>query len=119
LPWPTTAWKTSRTSSTWPARLAREAADRFETPDRPRYVAGVLGPTNRTASISPKSRTPAFAQRHLRRAGGERTPKPRAALLDGGADILLVETVFDTLNAKAALFAIAERTSHTSGDRCR
>jgi 5-methyltetrahydrofolate--homocysteine methyltransferase len=89
------------------ARLAREACDAAEAsdPSRPRYVAGVLGPTNRTASISPDVDDPAarnvtFVE--LDAAYREATH----GLLDGGADLLLVETVFDTLNAKAALFAI-------------
>ncbi len=89
------------------ARLAREVADEFErrAPDVPRYVAGVLGPTNRTASLSPDVNDPGF--RNVRfddlvAAYGEAI----RGLLDGGADLLLVETIFDTLNAKAALFAI-------------
>ena len=91
------------------ARLAREIADRFsrETPDKPRFVAGVLGPTNRTASISPDVGDPAFRNvsfdelvaAYLEAIDG---------LVDGGADLLLVETVFDTLNCKAALFACDE-----------
>jgi 5-methyltetrahydrofolate--homocysteine methyltransferase len=89
------------------ARLAREVADAFErrAPDVPRFVAGVLGPTNRTASLSPDVNDPGF--RNVRfddlvTAYGEAT----RGLLEGGADLLLVETIFDTLNAKAALFAI-------------
>jgi 5-methyltetrahydrofolate--homocysteine methyltransferase len=89
------------------ARIAREAADEFEqrAPDAPRFVAGVLGPTNRTASLSPDVNDPGF--RNVRfddlvDAYGEAI----RGLLDGGADLLLVETIFDTLNAKAALFAI-------------
>ena len=91
------------------ARIAREAADEFtaRTPDRPRYVAGILGPMNRTASISsdvsdPGARDVNFEQ--LRAAYAEQA----RALVEGGADLLVVETVFDTLNAKAALFAIME-----------
>ncbi|HET9499117.1 MAG TPA: methionine synthase, partial [Marmoricola sp.] len=87
------------------ARLAREAADEFSTPDRPRFVAGALGPTNRTASISPDVSDPGarnvsydeLVAAYLEQAGG---------LVDGGADLLLVETIFDTLNAKAAIFAL-------------
>jgi 5-methyltetrahydrofolate--homocysteine methyltransferase len=87
------------------ARLAREAADEFSTPDRPRYVAGALGPTNRTASISPDVNDPGarnvsydeLVAAYLEQANG---------LVDGGADILLIETIFDTLNAKAAIFAV-------------
>ena len=87
------------------ARLAREACDEFATADRPRYVAGALGPTNRTASISPDVNDPGarnvtydqLVAAYLEQANG---------LVDGGADILLVETIFDTLNAKAAIFAL-------------
>ena len=89
------------------ARLARDVADEFETrdPDTPRYVAGVLGPTNRTASLSPDVNDPGFrnvAFDDLVATYGDAV----RGLLDGGADLLLVETIFDTLNAKAALFAI-------------
>ncbi len=89
------------------ARLAREVADEAEAadPERPRWVAGVLGPTSRTASISPDVNDPAFRNvtfEELAEAYTEATD----GLLDGGADLLLVETIFDTLNAKAALFAI-------------
>ena len=91
------------------ARIAREAADEYtaRTPDRPRYLAGILGPMNRTASISsdvndPGARDVTFDQ--LRRVYAEQA----RALIKGGADILMVETIFDTLNAKAALFAILE-----------
>lgn len=90
------------------ARLARIAADDMtaKTPQRPRFVAGVLGPTNRTCSISPDVNDP--AQRNitfddLAAAYGESA----RALIEGGCDILLIETVFDTLNAKAAAFAIS------------
>jgi 5-methyltetrahydrofolate--homocysteine methyltransferase len=91
------------------ARIAREAADRWtaKTPDRPRFVAGALGPTNRTASISPDVNDPGARNvdfEELRAAYAEAAE----GLIDGGADLLLVETVFDTLNAKAALFAIEE-----------
>jgi len=91
------------------ARLARAAADAAEAaePGRPRYVAGALGPTNRTASISPVVTDPGFRNvdfDELREAYQEQT----RGLIDGGADILMVETVFDTLNAKAALFGIEE-----------
>jgi len=91
------------------ARLAREAADEFTAanPDRPRFVAGSLAPTNRTCSISPDVNNPGhrnitFAE--LVVAYGEEAE----ALLDGGADILMVETVFDPLNAKAAVFAVGD-----------
>jgi 5-methyltetrahydrofolate--homocysteine methyltransferase len=87
------------------ARLARAACDKYSTPDKPRFVAGALGPTPKTASISPDVNDPAarnvsFDQ--LVAAYLEQT----AALVEGGADVLLVETIFDTLNCKAALFAI-------------
>ena len=89
------------------AAIARESADRWTalTPDKPRFVAGSLGPTNRTASISPDVNDPGARNvtfDELAQAYGEAVE----ALLEGGADLLLVETVFDTLNAKAALFAI-------------
>jgi 5-methyltetrahydrofolate--homocysteine methyltransferase len=89
------------------ARLAREVADEFEhrAPDIPRFVAGVLGPTNRTASLSPDVNDPGF--RNVRFDDLVSTyGEAIRGLLDGGADLLLVETIFDTLNAKAALFAI-------------
>jgi 5-methyltetrahydrofolate--homocysteine methyltransferase len=90
------------------ARLAKEAAAVASREDgRPRFVAGAIGPTNRTASISPDVSNPGFRAvsfDELRLAYGEQV----RGLLDGGADILLIETVFDTLNAKAALYAIAE-----------
>ncbi|HEY6241802.1 MAG TPA: methionine synthase [Burkholderiales bacterium] len=89
------------------ARLAREAADRFteRDPAKPRFVAGVLGPTNKTASISPDVNDPSFRNIHfdeLVQAYGDAL----SGLADGGADLILLETIFDTLNAKAALFAI-------------
>ena len=85
------------------ARLARAACDKYSTPDKPRFVAGALGPTPKTASISPDVNDPgarnvSFEQ--LRQAYYEQTE----ALVEGGADVLLIETIFDTLNAKAALF---------------
>ncbi|MGS0740407.1 methionine synthase [Glaciimonas sp. GG7] len=87
------------------ARLARAACDKYSTPDKPRFVAGALGPTPKTASISPDVNDPAarnvtFDQ--LAKAYLEQT----RALVEGGSDVLLVETIFDTLNCKAALFAI-------------
>ncbi len=87
------------------ARLARSCADKFEGPGRPRYVAGVLGPTNRTASISPDVNNPGFRNVSFDELVAAYMEATRG-LLDGGADILMVETVFDTLNCKAALFAI-------------
>jgi len=91
------------------AKLARECADRWSerTPGKPRFVAGALGPTNRTASISPDVNDPG-----ARNVGFDELVatygQAADGLIDGGADILLVETVFDTLNAKAALFAIQD-----------
>ncbi|NBN63340.1 methionine synthase [Pannonibacter tanglangensis] len=91
------------------AKLARQACDivSAKTPERPRFVAGAIGPTNRTASISPDVNNPGYRAvsfDDLRIAYAEAT----RGLIDGGADIILVETIFDTLNAKAALFAIDE-----------
>src|ERR1700734_2671012 len=92
------------------ARLARGAAERVSAEDgRPRFFAGAIGPTTRTAPISPDVSSPGFRAvtfDDLRKAYGEQIN----GLLDGGADLLLVETIFDTLNAKAALYAIAEIT---------
>ncbi|MCL8025855.1 methionine synthase [Nocardioides bruguierae] len=89
------------------ARLARRAADTVATPERPRYVAGALGPTTRTASISPDVNDPGarnvvwddLVPAYLEAARG---------LVDGGADLLIIETIFDTLNAKAAIFAVEQ-----------
>jgi 5-methyltetrahydrofolate--homocysteine methyltransferase len=90
------------------AKLARAAADIAEREDgRPRFVAGAIGPTNRTASISPDVSNPGFRAitfDELRVAYGEQM----RGLLDGGADLLLIETIFDTLNAKAAIYAVNE-----------
>jgi 5-methyltetrahydrofolate--homocysteine methyltransferase len=89
------------------ARLAREAADAMTlmTPDRPRFVAGVLGPTNRTASISPDVNDPGFRNTSFD-ALVESYVESTRGLIEGGADIILIETIFDTLNAKAAAFAV-------------
>jgi 5-methyltetrahydrofolate--homocysteine methyltransferase len=89
------------------ARIAREACDKYSTPDKPRFVAGAVGPTPKTASISPDvndagARNVNFEE--LRAAYYDQVK----ALVEGGSDVLLVETIFDTLNAKAALFAIEE-----------
>ena len=97
------------------ARLARAACEKYSTPDKPRFVAGALGPTPRTASISPDVNDPAarnvtfdeLRQAYYEQAGG---------LLEGGCDLFLVETIFDTLNAKAALFALDELMEDT-GER--
>lgn len=87
------------------AKIARTAADKYSTPDKPRFVAGVLGPTNRTASISPDVNDPG-ARNTSFDALVEAYSESIHGLVDGGADILLIETIFDTLNAKAAIFAI-------------
>ncbi|HHW78679.1 MAG TPA: methionine synthase [Xanthomonadaceae bacterium] len=89
------------------ARLARAVADDYSTPDRPRFVAGILGPTNRTASLSPDVNNPGFRNIHFDELVAAYTEATQA-LVEGGVDILLVETIFDTLNAKAALFAIQQ-----------
>jgi len=89
------------------ARLARRAADEAGSPNRPRFVAGAIGPTNRTASISPDVNDPGarnvdfdtLAQSYGEAARG---------LIEGGADTILIETIFDTLNAKAAIFAVQD-----------
>ncbi|HCG94259.1 MAG TPA: methionine synthase, partial [Halieaceae bacterium] len=97
------------------AVLAREVCDSLETDDRPRLVAGVLGPTNRTASISPKVEDPSFRNisfDELVVTYSEAT----SALIEGGADLILVETIFDTLNAKSALYAI-DVVSEQLGER--
>ena len=91
------------------AKIAKEVADTFtkQNPDKPRFVAGSIGPTNKTASLSPDVNRPeyrAITFNELRIAYKQQVE----ALIDGGVDILLVETIFDTLNAKAALFAIEE-----------
>ena len=89
------------------ARLARGAADEWErrTPDTPRFVAGVLGPTNRSASLSPDVNDPGFRNVTFDQLVATYTEGARG-LVDGGADLILVETIFDTLNAKAAIFAL-------------
>ena len=97
------------------ARIARQAADAHSTPDKPRFVAGALGPTPRTASISPDVHDPGARNvsfDELRAAYREQA----AALLEGGCDLFLVETIFDTLNAKAAIFALDELMEDT-GER--
>ena len=87
------------------ARLAREAADAIATEDRPRWVAGVLGPTSRTCSISPDVNDPGARNITFDQLRADYEVATEA-LIEGGADIILIETVFDTLNAKAALFAV-------------
>ncbi|HEX8154259.1 MAG TPA: homocysteine S-methyltransferase family protein, partial [Thermoanaerobaculia bacterium] len=97
------------------ARAARKAADAFSTPGRPRFVAGAMGPTNRTASLSPDVNNPAFRGVTFDELVDAYYEQARG-LADGGADILLPETTFDTLNLKAALFAI-EKYFADSGRR--
>ncbi|MBA3426429.1 MAG: homocysteine S-methyltransferase family protein, partial [Rubrobacter sp.] len=99
------------------ARIARQAADDFaeKTPERPRFVAGAIGPTNRTASLSPDVNDPGkrnITFDELKESYAEAA----CGLLDGGADLLLVETIFDTLNAKAAIFGIKEYLEEASLD---
>jgi 5-methyltetrahydrofolate--homocysteine methyltransferase len=91
------------------ARLARAAADEFSdrTPDQPRFAIGVLGPTSRTASLSPDVNNPGFRNVSFDELA-ENYRESANGLLDGGADAIMVETIFDTLNAKAALFALDE-----------
>jgi 5-methyltetrahydrofolate--homocysteine methyltransferase len=96
------------------ARLARESCVAVEAresnkgmPDKPRFVIGVLGPTSRTASISPDVNNPGFRNTNFEELDTSYREATRG-LLDGGADVLMVETIFDTLNAKAALFAVGE-----------
>src|SRR5690349_4126716 len=89
------------------ARLARRVADEVSTADRPRYVAGALGPTTRTASISPDVNDPAARNVTFDQLVAAYSDATRG-LLDGGADLLFIETIFDTLNAKAAIFAVEE-----------
>ncbi len=88
-------------------KVARKAADELSTPERPRFVAGVLGPTNRTASISPDVNNPGFRNVSFDQLVEAYTEATRG-LVDGGSDILLIETVFDSLNAKAAIFAVMQ-----------
>ena len=97
------------------ARLARQACDKYSTPDKPRFAAGALGPTPRTASISPDVNDPGARNIDfdtLRQAYYEQAK----GLLEGGVDLFLVETIFDTLNAKAAIFALDELMEDT-GER--
>ena len=91
------------------AKLARSVADQFAltTPDKPRFVAGVLGPLTRTLSLSPDVNDPGFRAVNFDQVK-DAYREATGGLIDGGADILLIETVFDTLNAKAAIFAIEE-----------
>ncbi len=98
------------------ARLAREAADLAQAKDgRPRFVAGALGPTNRTASISPDVNNPGYRAVTFDDLAAA-YKEAALGLIDGGADLLIVETIFDTLNAKAALFAIDEALEERGAD---
>ncbi|MDD4372328.1 MAG: methionine synthase [Bacteroidales bacterium] len=101
------------------AKLARKAADEYtaKQPDKPRFVAGAIGPTNKTASMSPDVNDPGFRAVSFDELV-ETYYEQAEALIDGGVDVLLIETVFDTLNAKAALFAIEnlqEKLGHKIG----
>ena len=89
------------------AKIAREAADRYSTPERPRWVAGAIGPTNRTASISPDVNNPGFRNVSFDELYDAYAEQVRG-LIDGGSDILIIETIFDTLNAKAAGLAVLD-----------
>ena len=91
------------------AKLAKQAAEEYtaKDPDKPRFVAGSMGPTNKTLSLSPKVEDPGFRATNFDELK-QNYAEQAEALLEGGADILLIETIFDTLNAKAALFAIHE-----------
>jgi len=91
------------------AKLAREAADAWteKTPDKPRFVAGAIGPTNRTASISPDVNNPGFRNVSFDALVDAYSTQARG-LIEGGVDIILIETIFDTLNAKAAGFAVQQ-----------
>lgn len=99
------------------ARVAKEVADRFtrENPDKPRFVAGSIGPTNRTASMSPDVNDPSFRATTFDQLA-DSYKMQAAALQEGGVDIFLIETIFDTLNAKAALFAVKDLQSETGKD---
>lgn len=99
------------------ARLARQVADAktLETPDKPRFVAGVLGPTSRTCSLSPDVNNPGYRNVTFDELVENYTEATKG-LIEGGADLILIETIFDTLNAKAALFAVDEAFEQT-GER--
>ena len=89
------------------AQIARRAADAYSTPEKPRFVAGVLGPTNRTASISPEVADPAFRNVSFAELVSVYRDALKGLIL-GGVDLIMIETIFDTLNAKAAIFAYQE-----------
>ena len=98
-------------------KIAREAADAWteKTPDKPRFVAGAVGPTNRTASISPDVNNPGFRNVSFDALVDAYTTQTRG-LIEGGADTILIETVFDTLNAKAAGFAVEQVFEQLGGE---
>ena len=91
------------------ARMARKVADEFSarTPNKPRYVAGILGPTNRTGSISPDVNNPGYRNTSFDELA-EAYQQAARALIEGGIDIIMIETIFDTLNAKAAIYAVKD-----------
>jgi 5-methyltetrahydrofolate--homocysteine methyltransferase len=95
------------------ARLARRVCDEktAETPDRPRFVAGVLGPTSRTCSLSPDVNNPGYRNITFDQLVEDYINSTKG-LIEGGADLILIETIFDTLNAKAAIFAVQETFDH-------
>lgn len=99
------------------ARLAREAADEYtkKDPTKPRFVAGAMGPTNRTASISPDVSRPEYRAITFDQLA-EAYKEQAKGLIDGGSDVLLIETVFDTLNAKAAIFGVLELYEETGNE---
>ncbi len=96
------------------AKLAKEAAEEYTklTPEKPRFVAGAMGPTNKTASMSPKVNDPGFRAATFDQLA-EAYYEQAKGLIDGGADVLLIETVFDTLNCKAAIYAVEEIQKNT------
>jgi 5-methyltetrahydrofolate--homocysteine methyltransferase len=105
------AYEISRAS----ALLARKAADKFSTPGKPRFVAGILGPTAKSAGLSPDMNDPGARAVHWDELEAAYYDNARG-LLDGGADILMIETVFDTLNAKAAIFAVDRLLAERGAD---
>ncbi len=89
------------------AKLAKQACNEFSTNDKPRFVAGVIGPTSRTCSLSPDVNDPGFRNVSFDELVGVYSQSTRG-LIEGGVDIILIETIFDTLNAKAAIFAVQQ-----------
>jgi 5-methyltetrahydrofolate--homocysteine methyltransferase len=96
-------------------KIAREAADAAATPERPRFVAGALGPTNKTLSLSPQVNDPGFREVDFDQVKDVYAEQV-AALMDGGCDFILIETIFDTLNAKAAIMAVMEEGDRRGAD---